>query len=556
MRWFDIHLTDSSWGKSEDNATQLRIKGAAYWDDALCTSKSLGHCLSQAQTTNDLTLSLNRLNGFYAWVEEAPGRIRAAVDHIRSRPLFYANFDGRFFLSDDAEWVRQQVGDLEMDPVAREEFQLAGYVTGSETLFPNVKQLQAGEFLVVTQQDDGITVETHRYYRFLHTEPGQVDEPELRRRLDEFAVASIKRLIDYANGRQIVVPLSGGYDSRLIVTLLKQLGYDNILTFTYGILGNKESEFSKRVADALGLRWHFVVYSEALWRQAWLTSERWAYQKWASGWNSMAHIQDWLAVKIMKEQRVLQSDCLFVPGHSGDFVAGSHIPANAFKRSRFILRNATDEVLSRHYALAPLDFFETSRETWSKRIRDRMERDGIETAWQYADVLEKWDWQERQAKYICNSVRVYEFFDYDWWVPLWDKGFVDFWYGVPLALRKEQEWYKTYVKNLYTSVTGDGALENAAVVSPVYVRYTKHLLRRANRNAYLCLYKVWKSKKYQTSPINPYFMYSFGFVSEKLLHGYTANGIYAEQFIATVASDQNPKSGLIWRSHNKIDTAL
>ena len=232
MKKFEIHLTDSRWGKSDDNATQLRVKGPVYWDDAPCTNENLNHRLSQAQTTNDLTRSLNRLNGFYAWVEETPGRIRAAVDHIRSRPLFYANYDGRFFLSDDAEWVRQQVGDRAMDPVAREEFQLAGYVTGAETLFPNVKQLQAGEFLVATKLDDGVTVETHRYYRFLHTEPEQVHEPELRGRLDEVAMASIQRLIDYANGRQIVVPLSGGYDSRLIVTLLKRLGYDNILTFT------------------------------------------------------------------------------------------------------------------------------------------------------------------------------------------------------------------------------------------------------------------------------------------------------------------------------------
>ena len=455
MHWCEIHLKDSRWAKSEDDTTQLRVKGPVYWDDAPCTSEGLSDHLSRAQKNSDLAVSLNRLNGFYAWVEQTPGRIRAAVDHIRSRPLFYANYDGRFFLSDDAEWVRQQVGVREMDLVAREEFQLAGYVTGAETLFPNVKQLQAGEFLVAKKQGDGMTLGTHRYYRFLHSEPKRVDEPELRGRLDKVAVTSIQRLIDYANGRQIVVPLSGGYDSRLIVTLLKRLGCSNILTFTYGVPGNKDSTYSKRVADALGLRWHFVEYSEALWRQAWQTPARWEYQKWASGGSSIAMVHDWLAVRIMTEQRVLDSDCVFVPGHTGDFISGGHIPKNTFQRSRFNLEDATGAVFSKHYGLAPRRFLEISKENWSERILHRMERDSIEFAPDYADVCEKWEWQERQAKFICNSVRVYEFFGYDWWMPLWDTDFVGFWAGAPLALRKDRQWYKEYVGDQFESLAGD-----------------------------------------------------------------------------------------------------
>jgi asparagine synthase (glutamine-hydrolysing) len=131
-------------------------------------------------------------------------------------------------------------------------------------------------------------------------------------------------------------------------------------------------------------------------------------------------------VKVMKAHGEPEPDCLFVPGHSGDFVAGSHIPANAFERPNFTLADAADVVFAKHYLLAPLKFFETSRQNWAELIRDRLERDGIATAWEYADVFEKWDWQERQAKFICNPVRVYYFFGYDWWMPLWDKEFMGF----------------------------------------------------------------------------------------------------------------------------------
>ena len=167
----------------------------------------------------------------------------------------------------------------------------------------------------------------------------------------------------------------------------------------------------------------------------------------------------------MKAQGVPEPDCLFVPGHTGDFISGGHIPANAFERSSFTVADAADAVFSKHYGLAPLKFFDTNRQTWAERIRERLERDGIVTAWEYADVCEKWEWQERQAKFIGNSVRVYEFFGYDWWMPLWDLEFVEFWEGVPLDLRKEREWYKAYVSGQFSLQSADdqsSTLTNAA----------------------------------------------------------------------------------------------
>jgi asparagine synthase (glutamine-hydrolysing) len=411
--------------------------------------------------------SLKSANGFYALVCRHSNRLIAAVDHVRSIPLFYGQTDEVFYLSEDAEWVRQKVGDIKFDPLAREEFQLTGYVTGRDTLFPNVKQLQAGEFLVVEHGPSGFEVNCHRYYRFLHTEPGEYDEFFLRHALEKAAVASVKRLIDYADGRQIVVPLSGGYDSRLIVTLLKKLDYKNILTFTYGVPGNKEAQYSKYVANALGLKWHFVKYSNDLWRDDWNTDEGWQYQQSGSGWSSLAHIQDWLAVKNLKEQEFVNEDCIFVPGHSGDFVAGSHIPDKAFIETSFCKKDVVMSIIDDHYNLAPLGLSKQSKEFWCQHVDRILETtECISTPWQYADAYESWDWQERQAKYICNSVRVYDFFQYDWWMPLWDLEFVKFWESVPLALRKERQWYVEFVKSIFQELSKDNCainLKNASV---------------------------------------------------------------------------------------------
>lgn len=435
---------------------QINLSEPGWKDRANGKIKQRGTCwqgleqLQQASTYDDISKILKQQNGFYALSWEQGSKLYAAVDHIRSIPLFYGLKDDEFFLSDNAEWVREQVSNTAMDELAKEEFQLTGYVTGEDTLYPDVKQLQAGEFLSVNKLNEKLVVITERYYRFLHTEPDHFDEKALYQQLDASALASIDNLIRYANGRQIVIPLSGGYDSRLIATLLKRRGYENILTFTYGIPGNKESAYSKKVADALGLKWHFVEYSNELWREVWQTEERWQYQKWASGWSSIAHVQDWLAVKILKKKSIVEDGCIFVPGHTGDFLSGGHVPDNAVKDKKSSSRELTESINKKHYSQAPRDkVTKRTEQEWAERILKRAEQAAIANGQDLANAFEKWEWQERQAKFICNSVRVYEFFNYDWWMPLWDMEFVRFWQSTPLELRKGRRWYIEYVSDTY-----------------------------------------------------------------------------------------------------------
>lgn len=488
--------------------------------------------LQQSNSLESFAKALTLLNGFYAVMQQQPGKLLAAVDHIRSIPLFYGQRQGRVFVSDEAEWVRQQVGDELMDDQARQEFQLTGYVTGSDTLFPNVKQLQAGECLMVTEQSHTPKIETRRYYRFLHTEPREYDEALLKEELDQVAVASIQRLIDYAGDRQIVVPLSGGYDSRLIVTLLKRLGYNNILTFTYGVPGNKESQYSKQVAEALGLRWHFVEYSNELWRNAWQSDERWQYQKWGSGWSSIAHVQDWLAVKLMKAQMIVDSDCIFVPGHTGDFISGGHIPQEVEFDKPTSSKELGDAVIRKHYSLAPIHRISSRTESeWSKRIIALAEIDEIKKGQDLANAFEKWEWQERQAKFICNSVRVYEFFGYDWWLPLWDKEFVKFWQDVPLELRNGREWYVEYVNSAYRESSSGYGINNASDKNNVLKRI------KAVINSYLPFFvreKISEIRKLKSIENNPLCVFGRVTRSTWLRYsklGYSQNGITAKIFL-------------------------
>lgn len=456
----NIHLENryaTTWRKHNAGQSQIWIRGTVFFEGRFCSGDNalapfgINAALLDDPNYNDLRILLNQFNGFFAVIIRNAQTVLASVDRIRSIPLFYGEAQGQVFLSDDAEWVRISVGDKEMEPIARQEFLHTGYVTGSATLFPHVKQLQAGEMLRITEGKDGPVLRTHRYYRFLHIEPdGPVDEEALLAELDAVSEKSVQRLIEYANGRQIVVPLSGGLDSRLIVTLLRRLGYENVLTFSYGVPGNHESLVSKGVAESLNYPWEFVKYSNALWRKWWNSKQRIEYQWWASGWTSLPVIQDWPAVWQLKENRKVSEKCIFVPGHTGDFISGGHIPITVHTEDEAFRDDLCQSIISKHYAFA--DWHQRDSEgirKWDDRIVARTEAPLVGNGINMANWFEKWEWQERQAKFIINSVRVYEFWNYDWYLPLWDKDFMIFWQNVPLRLRKNKTLYDKFVNIAY-----------------------------------------------------------------------------------------------------------
>ena len=109
---------------------------------------------------------LSELNGTFALVVRMGKTVMVAVDRLRSIPVFYGVRGGELILSDDARKVRSFVGDSLVDDVAATEFLVVGYVTGSDTLFVNVKQMQAGEFLIARAAINGIRLERGRHYRY------------------------------------------------------------------------------------------------------------------------------------------------------------------------------------------------------------------------------------------------------------------------------------------------------------------------------------------------------------------------------------------------------
>lgn len=440
------HLEDR-FGKKWDGGPSCRVCGWMSRAGKLYRGSDLAALVSGQEFLADWPDALKSAIGDFSVVVRQGPALWAAVDRIRSLPLFYARKGEDFYLSDDPYWLREQLGPAGIDPCSAIEFHTPGYVTGADTLYADIRQLQAGECLTARQGPHSLTVDVHRYYRFYHRDFHDTDDMEtLLKSHDEMALRVFGRMIETLDGRPVAVPLSGGYDSRLVAILLKRMGYKDVTCFSYGVPGNAEARISKEVSDKLGFRWLFCEYSNDKWRRWYESDERKAYDRFADGLCNVSHIQDWPAVREFKRQGLLGDDSVFIPGHSGDFLAGSHIPNHlAFIRSGG-LDQAVNAIQQVHYESREFSkrFPQASWEQTVRKVRRLLDEMPAGSRSQAASACESWDWQERQAKKIVNSVRVYEFWGYSWRIPLWDAEMVDWWERIP-PLRDGTALYDTYV---------------------------------------------------------------------------------------------------------------
>ena len=252
---------------------------------------------------------------------------------MRSIPLFYSSEGDDFLLSDTAYFLKDKISS-HLNEKNAAEFMVAGYVTGEETLFDGIKQIRNGEFLTYQKKDK--LLKTSRYFNFLHGTYFAVSELQLLEMLDDVFINTFSRLIESTvnQGKKLVIPLSGGLDSRIIIGMLKRLGVKDVTCISYGRKGNRESLISKKVSEALGYKWLFVEYTARKWHECYNSKEADQFQILAGNLSSLPHMQDFLALRELKNQGKLPDNSVFVPGHSGDMLAGSHIPRYYLDNSR------------------------------------------------------------------------------------------------------------------------------------------------------------------------------------------------------------------------------
>ena len=412
------------------------VRGHATVDDIPLEGAALARRLS----LEPLETGISAADGGFAAIQVRPDRLVAAVDRVRSVPLFFAEHAGRVILGDDAHWIAERLPAASFDPVAQAEFLALGYVTGTETLHPAIRQLSAGQTLTVPIGQGRASIGS--YFRYSHGPYWERTFDELLDAWAEILGRVTRRLVASVGSRPIVLPLSAGLDSRLLGLELHRAGFENVQTFTYGVPGNEEAKVAERVAGALGFSWTSVPYSREAWRQWYRTPEYAAYVRYADGLSTLPHIQDWPAIWELQRSGRVQPDAIFVPGHNGGFLFGEN--GNVHRIARPTMHDLVVNLERVHYRNVPI-LDPALRGAMRRRLVESLAGSDLDRSGGATSAWERWEWQERQSKFMCNSVRAYEFWGYDWRLPLWDVEAIEFWQRMPLAYRARARLHRAYV---------------------------------------------------------------------------------------------------------------
>ena len=393
---------------------------------------------------------LQQFNGVFSIVAAEGDWIFAAADTVRSTPVAWTSTpDGPRFdhvaarllpLLDSAKAIPC--------PAAATAIAMSGYTIGPSALFPAIRQVPPGGYILFQR---GALVAERAYHTFAPWRAGGVtyNAPSARKALAELILAIVDEMMAGIDDRMLLVPLSAGNDSRLIVSAARHLGYRNIRTFAYGRTGNFEAQTSSLIAERLGYEWAFVPTDTAFMRRHFNSSEFHAYLSYADTLHNLPFIQDMPQIAALKAQGYVPDDGVFANGNSGDFISGGHISARvtptaleaADDAARF--EEVIDALVEKHFFLwrslrTPSNLVRIKGQirAFLAPLRDRSK--GFETDYALYETSEFFD---RQTKYVIAGQRIYEFLGHDWRLPLWDKRLLEFFDVIPFEGKQNQTLY-------------------------------------------------------------------------------------------------------------------
>ena len=237
--------------------------------------------------------------------------------------------------------------------------------------------------------------------------------------------------------RQLVLPLSGGYDSRSILAVLKRLNAKNVVCFSYGDKLNDEVEISRKLAESCGFPYYYVEYSKELCLS--LESDRIKYENFAFNFTSLPHVQDFYAIHKLMSTGKIQVGDIVMPGHSADYSAGTHIPIKSFQKQSFTAKDLYKDLISFHLIGSGSKFVSASLKSSLSRFQGSLDFE------KYRKEIELFDYKERQSKLTVNSIRIYDYFGLNAFLPLWDLKLKQQLMSIAGADRKNAEKYREWV---------------------------------------------------------------------------------------------------------------
>lgn len=416
------------------------VKGFAFNKSLLLKEDTLVDYLLNIKSKDEFEKKIIELNGSFVVIIKEENNIYCAVDRLRSIPIFFRQSNEEILITDTVAF-----NNFPIDKQSSEyyEFLLSGYIIGNSTLIKDYRQLQASELLYLESE----SLVLQKYFRHTHQNFLSIEYPNYFKDLSAITDGFIKRLIKSVDDKTIVIPLSGGYDSRYILAGLRKQGFDNVICYTYGGADSFEVDVATKVAKILDYKIHVIEYTDEKWVKLLDNDCFHEYVEYSFNYSSLPHIQDFIALEELKN--ILPEQSVIVPGFCGDLLGGSYIPVEVKENKiNSLLKQKIDSyILNRHFPNMKLNIPSRIREKLLQRIREciKVNINNIKDVEEYISLNESFFTEHKVAKFVVNSLRVYEYYGYEWRMPLWDNDLMEYWYKIPYQLRISGKLYNDFL---------------------------------------------------------------------------------------------------------------
>lgn len=372
----------------------------------------IGYCFNQSgqlfQKAEDWAKSsmaqqIEESLGSFAAIELLDNQVTIWMDTAAAFPLFY-KINNNIITISHTPSAEESTWSDDVEAYTRI------YCTeGENTLLTEWESILAGHKLVINL--DSGEIQQTRYFDHFVSKKRKLDSDFE----DEFVTITqnwAKQIIEYAAGKQIWVPLSGGYDCRLLLSALIQAGAPNLHSYTYGRADSPEIQMAQQVAEKLEFSWYFIPYDEKAFEN--FFTDNWKeYALQNHHFQAVPHEQDYFALLDLSKKGILEPDFIAITGHCGEIPAGSVLKSYPIQ---------TADYITEKYSYKPQYYIQDSSiEPW--------------------DAFHQWLSENRLSKFIVNSLRLFEYFGGKWMLPMWHRDFMELFYSLEFQERWEEKAY-------------------------------------------------------------------------------------------------------------------
>ena len=379
--------------------------------------------------------------GSFAVIVEKEDAVELAVDCFRMIPLFYHVNRDSIYISDNADLIAKQIHTRIIEDNLRELYYMQCVTESNETIYKDIFIVNAGTAVSISRENGSIDIE--KYYEPIYNFSSTDSVEDLIEEYDSVLMDAFLRLTEKLNGRAILVPLSKGFDSRTVATMLKRVGYDNVYCFSYGVPSSSECAISKQVAENLGYPWLYTEYSGKVWKNFYESKDYTDFIKFSCKGVSIGCLQALPAILNIARQNLVPEDAIVTPGQT-DVAFGTNIRDT--KEGIYTREDMFNWVGDQYYSQIGGKKFLRKR-TWIHSLPQMM------SLKEYSMEYMKWNLTERQPGFLINDVRTYEYAGYGFDLPLLDRVVMNFWYKVPLNLLYKRTFQIMHICAKIDSVT-------------------------------------------------------------------------------------------------------